>query len=324
MDGAPQKIPESQFMSFQDFPSLHHGASTGQAQLDISSNHQTFNSNLTNDTTGIGILEDLQDMPDKSEATQSRSFWTIEYYQKFFNINTYDVMERLHRSMIPYGDNYLLSHIRPNPDLYGPFWICVTLVFIIAISGNLANYLQVASSGKYHWRYEFHVVSHAATCIFLYAWLLPLALWAALKWTTSSRETEEELTKTYITPGLLELLCLYGYSLSIYIPVALLWTIPIYWLQWTLVIIGTICSGGVLLRSLLPVISGKHRYIYVAVILGMHLLLAAGFMLYFFRGHEKVTATTIAEIVASTTHSAVVQTDKSVLQNVGSEAAKAV
>lgn len=307
MDGGPQKIPESQFISFQDFPSLHHGTNTGQAQLDISSNHQTFNSNLTNDATGIGIIEDLQDMPDKSEATQSHNFWTIEYYQKFFNVYTTDVLKRLHRSMIPYGDNYLLSHIRPNPDLYGPFWICVTLVFTIAISGNLANYLQMANSGKYHWRYDFHVVSHAATCIFLYAWLLPLILWGALKWTSSSRDTEEELTETYITPGLLELLCLYGYSLFIYIPVAVLWTVPINWLQWSLVIVGTICSGGVLLRSLLPVIAGKHRIVYVAVILGMHILLAVGFMLYFFRGSELPKVITPTEIVATTVQSHVAQ-----------------
>lgn len=103
--------------------------------------------------------------------------------------------------MVPHGsDNYLITHIRPNPDLYGPFWICVTLVFSIAISGNMANYLQTASSAKYHWKYDFHVVSYAATCIFLYAWLLPLALWGALKWTYNSRNTEEELIQVcYIT-----------------------------------------------------------------------------------------------------------------------------
>lgn len=94
--------------------------------------------------------------------------------------------------MIPHGvDNYLLSHIRPNPDLYGPFWVCVTLIFAIAISGNLANYFQSASSGNYHWKYEFHIVSHAATCIFLYAWLLPLLLWGALMWTKSQAQTED-------------------------------------------------------------------------------------------------------------------------------------
>ncbi|XP_043597079.1 protein YIPF1 isoform X1 [Bombus pyrosoma] len=287
MDGSQSKASDSQFISFQDFPSINHEGNIGQAQLDVNtSSHQGFN-NLSNDPTGIGIIEDLQGMPDKSEAA-SHSFWTIEYYQKFFNVKTDDVVERIKRSMFPHGsDNYLISHIRPNPDLYGPFWICVTLIFSIAISGNLADYLHTANSGKYHWRYEFHIVSYAATCIFLYAWLLPLTLWGALKWTTSSRNTEEELIESYATPGLLELLCLYGYSLAIYIPVAFLWTIQFEWLQWSLVALATFLSGGVLLRSLLPLISGRYRIMYIVIILGMHLLLATGFMRYFFHAPSK-------------------------------------
>jgi hypothetical protein len=92
--------------------------------------------------------------------------------------------------MIPHGvDNYLLTHIRQNPDLYGPFWVCITLIFAIAISGNIANYFQSANNNNYHWKYEFHIVSYAATCIFLYAWLLPLILWVALKWSKSQEET---------------------------------------------------------------------------------------------------------------------------------------
>lgn len=303
MDGSQPKASDSQFISFQDFPSINHGETTGQAQINIgTSSHQTFN-NLSNDATGIGIIEDLQGMPTNNDAPEPRSFWTLEYYQKFFNVNTSDVVERIKRSMFPKGsENYLISHIRPNPDLYGPFWICVTLVFSIAISGNMANYLQTASSSKYHWRYDFHVVSYAATCIFLYAWLLPLALWGALKWTTSTRNTEEELIEAYAVPGLLELLCLYGYSLAIYIPVAFLWTIQIGWLQWSLVLVATFMSGGVLLRSLLPVVAGKHRVIYIVTILGMHVLLAAGFMLYFFHVPSRTVAPTVSGLVASTEH----------------------
>ncbi|XP_076760198.1 protein YIPF1 [Xylocopa sonorina] len=303
MDGSQSKASESQFISFQDFPSINHEGNIGQAQLSINtSSHQSFN-NLSNDPTGIGIIEDLQGMPDRNEATSSHNFWTIEYYQKYFNVSTNDVVERIKRSMFPHGsENYLISHIRPNPDLYGPFWICVTLIFAIAISGNLANYLQTANSSKYHWRYEFHIVSYAATCIFLYAWLLPLTLWGALMWTTSARNTEEELIESVPTPSLLELLCLYGYSLAIYIPVAFLLTIQIEWLRWTLVVVTSFLSGGVLLRSLLPLISGRYRIIYIVAILGMHLLLAAGFMLYFFRVPSRFDPESQLQQAVVTTH----------------------
>jgi len=310
------KSNEPQFMSFQDFSPINRSGGAGQAQLDVSSpDHQQNFGNLGGDSTGIDMIQDLQSMPGiKDDADVPRSFWTIEYYQKYFNVDTNDVVQRIKRSMIPHGaDNYLLSHIRPNPDLYGPFWVCVTLVFSIAISGNLANYLQTANSGKYHWRYDFHLVSYAATCIFLYAWLLPLILWGALQWTSSSEDTNDELIEAPSAPGLLELLCLYGYSLAIYVPITFLWTIQLEWLRWILVAVAALLSGGVLLRSLLPVITGKQKTIYIAVILGMHLLLAAGFKLYFFHEpsrvphHEDLTtakniivttiATKVAEIV---------------------------
>jgi uncharacterized membrane protein YqhA len=47
--------------------------------------------------------------------------------------------------------------------------------------------------------------------------------------------------------------------------------------------------------------TGKHRIIYIAVILGMHLLLAAGFMLYFFHPYKNVEISNVAEIIVSTT-----------------------
>lgn len=55
-------------------------------------------------------------------------------------------------------------------------------VFSIAISGNIADYLSKAST-NYHWHYNFHAVSFAATTIVLYVLLIPIALWAAFKWT---------------------------------------------------------------------------------------------------------------------------------------------
>lgn len=69
----------------------------------------------------------------KAEADQGTgkvSFLTIEYYQQFFNVDTMVVVERIVNSMIPKRApaDYLKSYIGQNPDLYGPFWITVTLV----------------------------------------------------------------------------------------------------------------------------------------------------------------------------------------------------
>lgn len=38
----------------------------------------------------------------------------------------------------------------------GPFWICVTLVFSVAISGNISKFLSKMGDTDYHYRPEFH------------------------------------------------------------------------------------------------------------------------------------------------------------------------
>ena len=51
---------------------------------------------------------------------KNASFWTFEYYQQFFDVETTQVGQRILGSMVPRpSGNYLDSHIRPNPDLYG-------------------------------------------------------------------------------------------------------------------------------------------------------------------------------------------------------------
>lgn len=89
-----------------------------------------------------------------------------------------------HKSFYSFYD--FQTYIQSKPDLYGPFWVCVTLIITIAISGNIANYLQAAATHKYHWKYDFHAISTSATAIFSYAWLLPVLVWGYLKYQNDS------------------------------------------------------------------------------------------------------------------------------------------
>jgi hypothetical protein len=54
-----------------------------------------------------------------------------------------------------FNSGFLLSKIRPNPDLYGPFWISITLIFTIAIAGNIVSFLRNFGS-QYVWQTDFH------------------------------------------------------------------------------------------------------------------------------------------------------------------------
>lgn len=51
---------------------------------------------------------------------KSQSFWSLGYYQSFFDVDTNQVLRRILWSMIPNPKAiFLNAHIRPNPDLYG-------------------------------------------------------------------------------------------------------------------------------------------------------------------------------------------------------------
>jgi len=259
----------SPHLHFQEFPSGDLG---NAAKLEVNNSH-TLTFNHSPQTPGASSGPTSTPTYNDDENKPSHSIWSMEYYQQFFNVNTEQVMERIMWAIVPKpGVNYLQQHIQSKPDLYGPFWICVTLVFTIAISGNLANYLHTAASATYHWKYNFHAVTFAATAIFAYAWLLPSCLWGFLKYHGAMHEGA-------IT--LLELLCVYGYSLAIYVPISVMWVIQIGWLQWLLVMVGAAMSGYVLVTAIWPAVS-QRNWLLLGVIIGFHILLAVGFMLSYF------------------------------------------
>lgn len=65
-------------------------------------------------------------------ATKSSTFFSFEYYQTFFDVDTMTVVERVVNSIIPKRapTDYLQLNIGTSPDLYGPIWIVITLVKI--------------------------------------------------------------------------------------------------------------------------------------------------------------------------------------------------
>ncbi|XP_061489021.1 protein YIPF1 [Rhineura floridana] len=227
------------------------------------------------------------DYSDKTEllAGQKKSapFWTFEYYQTFFDVDTHQVMDRIKGSVFPVpGKNFVRLYIRSNPDLYGPFWICATLVFAIAISGNLSKFFIHLGKPNFHYVPEFRKVSIAATAIYAYAWLVPLALWGFLMWRNNK-------VVNIVSYSFLEIVCVYGYSLFIYIPTAMLWIIPQKALRWVLVVFALSLSGSVLVMTFWPAVRDDNRRIAVATIVTvvlLHALLAVGCLAYFFDATE--------------------------------------
>ncbi|XP_040028005.1 protein YIPF1 [Gasterosteus aculeatus] len=234
-----------------------------------------------------GEDEDPLASDDKTEllSGQKKSvpFWTFEYYQRFFDVETHHVKERIIGSVLPWpGKNFIHTHLRRNPDLYGPFWICTTLVFAIAISGNLANFLTHLGKPNYKYTPEFQKVTIAATAIFSYAWFVPLALWGFLLWRNNK-------IMNLVSYSFMEIACVYGYSLFIYIPTVVLWILPYEWLRWCTIVVALFLSGSVLGTTFWPAVRDDHPKVIIAImssIVVLNALLAVGCKTYFFSKPE--------------------------------------
>lgn len=206
-------------------------------------------------------------------------FWTFEYYQTFFDVDTHQVLDRIKGSVLPIpGRNFVRLYVRSNPDLYGPIWICATLIFTITISGNFSNFLLHRGEPQYHYVPEFRKVSIAATAIYAYAWLVPLALWGFLSWRHSK-------VMSMVSYSFLEIVCVYGYSLFIYIPTSVLWIVHSEILRWVLMSFAMCLSGAVLMLTFWPAVREDNRKVAIstlAAIMVLHVLLAVGCGQYFF------------------------------------------
>lgn len=87
---------------------------------------------------------------------------------------------------------------------YGPFWICTTLIFVAAAIGTFVTYLAQKLHHK-EWEYDINLVTWSAGLFYGYATVVPLGLYVILKYFSAPA-------------GLVQLFCLYGYSLFVFIP----------------------------------------------------------------------------------------------------------
>jgi len=230
---------------------------------------QSAHSGQVPDSPGPGDTDSL--MRNQADSTEDAPIYSIAYYQKFFDVDTADVGSRLSKAMLPFNTQFI-EEIAPNPDLYGPFWVSTTLIFSMAAAGNFANYLQSDGGTDMVWSYDFNKVTLAACIIYGYALLLPLLI---------------NCTAMYFTDGVgfVQLVCVYGYSLTVFILASFICILPSELLRWVVVVAAFCVSGGVIwgniggrLENLIP---GKGQAVTVGLV-AIHAALCLTFKVYFF------------------------------------------
>lgn len=240
------------------------------------------------------------DASDSSGLLEKKSVpvWKFEFYQELFNVDTFVVLSRIKGSLIPKPNaDFRKNYIGGRPDLYGPFWICATLVMTIAICGNLTRLLSHIDDPSYHYSPEFHKLVIAVIIVYSYTFFIPLLVKGAFFF-----------AKLESSSGYLDILCLYGYSLFVFIPICLLLLIPNCILEWILVIVAATLSGGVVCMSLWPLMrdgSRKTKFVIITLVLAAHFAFSLSFRLYFFEcmSSSSVTNSTLAPTSAVHTSS---------------------
>jgi len=206
----------------------------------------------------------------------NHAVWNLAFYQAYFDVDTTQVVRRIKLAALPLKPT-LMAHMKDyGGDLYGPFWISTTLIFVLAIAGNLAHYKATPEDKRAAWHYNFSKVSVAATVIYVYATLIPLSMWIWFRIYHSNHR-----------PNLFDIFCLYGYSLFPYAPVSLLCAFPFIDSggQWALLGIIYASSCTVMLRNLQPYLKElppQQALIALTFVLAPNAALCIAFKFYFF------------------------------------------
>ena len=140
----------------------------------------------------------------------------LNYFRQYFRITTNQVEQRIISSFKPYNSKFY-EEASNNPDLYGPFWIYTTLIFVIASGGSLSKYFNGDNSKNYFQSF----VRGAGSLIYIFGFGFPFLIWGYMKF------IGEVISYFYI-------LCIYGYSFSPFIPIIILCSCGINVIQWIL------------------------------------------------------------------------------------------
>ncbi|KAM6501186.1 hypothetical protein JOM56_004200 [Amanita muscaria] len=208
------------------------------------------------------------------QEQKSKSFWTVEYYQSYFDVDTQTVLKRCYSTLFPHvARAYISTHLNP-PDLYGPFWTLTTLIFTLFLSSSLAASISSYLSGpEAKYSYNFQLLSIAVSLVYAYGLGLPVLLWITLR---------------YLGVGewsIIEAIAVWGYGQFVWIPVSILCVIPVPLVRWGLVGVALGLSGWFLVANIYPVLASaeaKATRLLIIILVLLHFALALTFKLLFF------------------------------------------
>ncbi|VDO13812.1 unnamed protein product [Rodentolepis nana] len=238
----------------------------------------------------VDLVDNEEDSVQNNDSpSASTSKFSIDYYRTYFDVDTYQVVQRSLSGLIPFSKRFsLAASLKPNPDLYGPFWITVTIIFSVAFSGSIHEYIQSKDAAALS-TFNFGRVTISTTLLFLYWCVLPAVLTSVIYFKRQSAVSDIEVVHDEPKPkfGSLftELLAIYGYSMISFIPAAVLLCIPGSYLQYTLIGVACVISLIVLCTTTWSTFKQRRKKLafgLLVLIIVAHLIMTVSLSVVFF------------------------------------------
>ena len=194
----------------------------------------------------------------------------LGFIGKYFDVELNDIKLKLKGAILPFNKSFYQS-IEINADLYGPFWIFTTIIFLIAVIGSFTNYMN--SEDKEKFVYNYNHVPHAVFIIYGFGFGAPLILWIISKFIFK------------IDIDLITNMCVYGYSYAILIPVLLICIVPFKLVSTLSLLYFLIHSCAFLFYNMILIIQNKapkSRFVVIGLIGGIQFVLFLLLKFYFF------------------------------------------
>ena len=154
------QFQQQQFQSQQQQQQQQHFQSGGsdlfapvqqQQQPPPPQNATAFQAPMTGPMDNHGAMQQQQQQQQQMQM-QPRSWWgscmmclTLDAYRAYFDIDADDIVNRMKSAVLDcYKPDYFRNEVvgthktgtLKGPDLYGPFWITMTLIFFVAVSNQ--------------------------------------------------------------------------------------------------------------------------------------------------------------------------------------------
>ena len=260
---------------------------TNDRDSKVSNNDKNISKNATREVSINQVLTKKFTEKAKDKALKTwldKYICCFNWLKKYFQITSKDFFSRLVLSIIPFNTKFY-SAIENNPDFYGPFWIYTLFIVLISSCGSLTRTIQ----GKRDTNFFQEFIPSAAFLIYFIGFGGPIFL--------------SLLSKIFGAKiNIANVICVYGYSYSIFLPITIICSIPNSLLQWALLAYAIFSSTSLIIvnvaKSFGEVGKGKKLVVIILICI-FQIIIFFVLKLYFFKHlnkellDEKVPDTTI-------------------------------